>query len=241
MRQTYSNKIISLHLEPCEHGCPNQDVCYLKKRVLSKGYPLPPTFKDDILEQGFQVYDALCRPLNELDIHRLETYDWYHVTLSDRDYENGLHPKSFHLGQVQKSVYKLDEQSSDGTLQLFLIKDEKSFNEAYESLTNKRSNNLHFNVTREWSEGYMGCFILQNFSRNISVDTCLTSWMINNECPYETDYIDISHDWTVRRCPFEKEGTPIPEGLIADKNYIDLFSLPFKAGQCAYEQYFKKD
>jgi hypothetical protein len=230
-----------LHLEPCIHGCPNEDVCYLKKRVFSGGYPLPPTFKDDVLEQGFQVYDALCRPLNQSDINRLETYDRYHITISSWDYENGLYPKPAQYSQIQKSIYRLCEKNMcNGPLQLFLIKDNKTFSEAINCKKCDSFNNIHFSIDRNWN-GYLDCFMLQDSNKNISVDSCLTSWMVNNECPYKTSYIDISHDWTVRNCPFTKEGISIPEGLIIDKNYIDLFSLQFKAEDCAYEKYFKKD
>ena len=73
------------------------------------------------------------------------------------------------------------------------------------------------------------------------MDSCLTSWIINKECPYTTNYIDISYDWTVRRCPFEKEGVIIPKDFITNQNYIDLFNLPKSYGKCSYEEKLRRE
>lgn len=238
MEQTCSTKIISLHLEECKHGCPNEDACYLKKRIVSSGYPLPSSFKDDILEQGFLVYDALCRPLVDKDIERLKKYANYNVTISILDFKKGLR---FTGSQIQLSLYSIQELDSipEGALKLFLIKDKESLDISTFAVRSGTINNIHFNIDQGFL-GNLGGFFVSNSNKKISVDSCYASWIINGECPYTTDYIDISYDWTVRKCPFSINGTPIPKEFITNKNYIDLFSLEHTPEECVYSKKFKE-
>lgn len=235
-----TKKIVSLHLEPCEHGCPNQDVCYLKKREsVSKGFPLPSDLRERMLEQGFVIHEALCRPMTDYHLKLLKDFKDYNVTISSSDFK--ATSCSNCERQLQISIYGSDvsriRSLPRNSTKLFLVKDDESHQVAQRLC--KEFNDLHINVDRLWTSA-MAVFFLKNSRQNISVDSCLESWMINGECPYTTDYVDISHDWTLRKCPFSVHGTPIPKDFITNNNYTDLFSLEHRPEPCAYADKFKE-
>jgi len=237
--QILSTKIVSLHLEKCQNGCPHSDVCYLRKRVPNPGNPLPPNFREAMLDQGLTIYEAICSDLSDENLRLLRKYSNYNVTVSSQH----LSQQSWYLlttfreisNQVQISIYG-NELCLPDSQKLFLVKDEETLRRARDLASSGTTTKLHFNVDQS-SLVSMGCFNLQNSERRISVDSCLMSWVVNGECPYTSDYIDISHDWTIRKCPFSAHGTPIPEGI---DDYMKLFDIEHKPEPCSYAKKFNK-
>lgn len=234
------SKIVSLHLEKCKRGCPHSDICYLRKRVVGTGYPLPLNFREDMLEQGYTIHEAMCTPLTSSDKDLLARYRNYNVTISYPVYIESNVEQSYSLGsQLQVSVYtEAQAVSVNKTVtKLFLIKDLATFRLACSLRNNNNIANLHFNIDMRISSNIQ-LLMLQNLQKNITLDSCMSSWIINGECPYTTNYIDISYDWTIRKCPFSTNGTPIPKNIINKKrnNYDDLFKIIHKPAVCCYEK-----
>lgn len=240
MEQNYSNKIVSLHLKPCKYGCPNKEVCYLRKRNPAQGNPLPITFKEDMLLQGFTIHDALCDTPTSYNFFLLQRFKNYNITVSIEDlYSDTVKELQKFKNQVQVSVYDIKDVKAYSGQKLFLIHDQQTLVRAKFLFKQDWVRNIHFNVD---PTGFNSSLVfLQDGDRNITMDTCLSSWVVNGECPYTTNYIDISYDWTIRKCPFAKDSIPIPKNMITNSNYIDLFTLEPTPNECSYAEKFKRN
>lgn len=237
---TYSNKIVSLHLEECKYGCPNQEKCYLRKRVnVANPQPFPTNFREAMLTQGFVLHEALCDTPNAFYLDLLKRFKNYNITVSIND----LYPWTIknilkYKEQVQVSIYTLEDAKCYSGQKLFLIYDMASYQTAKFIFKSTELKNLHFNVDKDCTSSAI--VFLSDPCRNITMDSCLSSWIINGECPYTTNYIDISYDWTLRKCPFAKDGISIPKDLITNHNYIDLFNLEPTSCECSYSEKFRR-
>ena len=239
MQQTCSSNIVSLHVYDCKHGCPHSDVCYLRKRKLSQGHPLPSTFRRDMLEAGYTIHESLCTPIRGWMKTLLQKFKNYNITLSYMTLKASKISIKDVEKQVQVSVYNEKQAREVKCQKLFLVKDLDTFRTATQLAVLPGMRNLHFNITQNFNN--IQLLTLHNDSKNISLDSCMYSWIVNGECPYTTTYVDISHDWTLRKCPFSVEGVPIPKNFINKKrdNYHELFSLKHKPEVCCYAKRFQ--
>lgn len=239
MRQISSNKIVSLHMEPCKKGCPHSDICYLRKRKLSRGFPLPTNFREAMLNQGFTIHESVCKTITDYHANLLLKFPKYNITVSYPVWKRCNLPAKNLTNQIQVSVYNEKQALEIEGQKLFLIKNAETLKLGIKLFSNPLVKNLHFNLDMNRSI-HIQLLLMQDSARNLTLDTCLYSWIVNGECPYRTDYIDISYDWTVRRCPFSVNGTPIPKNYIGQSgDYSRLFNLKHNPDKCTYEDKYK--
>lgn len=229
-----------MHLEKCNYPCPNRASCYFIKRNQHEGEIDAVRVRNKVLCSGYKVYESVCQ-LTEKDyrITLLKSLKNYSITLS---YLWFLKPKfrsaliRIPKEQLQVSIYNLEQSQDLPSLQkLFLIKDTESFNE-FTMIVSKGIENIHFNIDTEWISKEKLEELLtwtKSFKSNVSFDSCLTSWLVNGECPYKKDYIDISYDGTLRKCPFKKDNI----GNLSQIRIEDAFLIDSKC-DCVYKTIF---
>lgn len=241
-QQSYSTKIVSLHMEDCKHACPHRSVCYhLKKDIVGNGSVLPNNFRQEILDRGYTIHESVCHEITPFHRDLLTLYPNYHVTLPYDLFTNDLATR--YEAQIQVTVHN-SRSAADGSLKgiqkLFLIKDEKTWTESL-PLWMHPFECIHFVVDQDWlTKERLGSLVLKRMSatgNNITVDSCLESHLINGSCPYINGrYIDITFDGTVRTCPFNPRGIKIEKGM----DYKDLFDLR-QEPYCKYKELFSGD
>lgn len=239
MEQNYfHNKIISLHLQRCSGYCPNASSCYhMQKEKRDTLIENPIQFTYRCVASGATVYDSVCN-LQEYHIDLLSNYANYNMTISAREMIKGYHIKD----RVQVSVYDcVDLYNFSEYQKLFLIKDTKSYLQFKDWLGNKDYGRLHFifdqsRLTAEVLECSIRLFN-EKACNGQSMDSCVTSFLINGECPYSNhNYIDISSDRTIRKCPYDIRGIEFQE----ESEIEELFNLTFKP-KCKYTEFFEEN
>ena len=260
--QTLDKFNISFHRDNCSiNNCQNKEVCYHlkkgnKKEVISQNIWY--VFIEDILKKytNANIYDSLCK--NELDILRvdlLNRYKQYSLTLPY--FTNDFILKywaiyNMHLDQIQTTVYDIDTPVFlKNMTKIFLIKDVKTLNSYKELSTMSKSQiknlgKIHFAIDENFLNKSVLREILNVFlskklkhEKNITLDSCLTSYFLNGVCPYKKDYIDISQDLSYRFCPFSEA----PDGYLTIDNIInvqlpDNISEVKKCRDCNYNKIF---
>lgn len=213
MAQNCSNRTISLHLHKCgENHCPNSSVCYHLNKDKYEGSLIPTDkFRRTLLDSGYKVHESICITANLYYFNiLLKYYRSYNITISRDDLIfSGINQ---HLNQIQVTVYN-EEQARELVRhqKLFLIKDYESLQLGIH-LMRSPVGRIHLIIEQGYLERcpeILSYLIRANESKanaTASLDTCLTSWVVNGRCPYETNYIDITYDNTVRKCPYQKEG-----------------------------------
>lgn len=241
--QNNSNKVVSLHLEACDRHCPHSSICYHDKKGTEQLSGIGELVQRCV-DEGYIVYDSVCTN-TRLSSGRLlvkaTKHKNYNFTFSIRALSRLNREIRNIASQIQVSVYDKNEIADLYVFQkLFLIHDYNSFN-LFTDTCGCDCGKLHYNIDQKNIDFDTLKVIIRHFndngSKGQSLDSCVTSWIVNGCCPYENDnnYIDISHDRTVRKCPFNPVGTRTTE-----KTRIkDMFHLqvePFR--ECKYKQYF---
>lgn len=247
MEPVYSNKIVSLNLQKCSDKCPNASVCYLSNRGYNT-FLNSHKLRKKIIKSGNIVYESLCSKYfitnsnNFINYYRqlLDKNKNFNITLSCNLLVTDL---INYKNQIQVSVYNSNDILKFNEYQkLFLIKDSYSLALAYYYMK-EYTGKLHFIIEQKFlSEPASNIkYKLLNFIRNFenridktqTADTCLTSWLINGHCPYDNNYIDISYDSTIRKCPYSNTGLYISK--FNDIN--ELYNLKIESN-CIYKQLF---
>ena len=73
---------------------------------------------------------------------------------------------------------------------------------------------------------------------NVSLDSCLLNWIINSECVFTRNYIDVSYDGSLRKCPYNKDGITL---AIEDRDHYNQMNDQCDSTSCYYCKRFKKD
>lgn len=244
-----SSKIISLHLESCDNNCPNRNVCYHIHK--NHNLCLDTNFiREEAIKTNYKVYESICKTVTYETVCRLVAYDNYNITTF---YENfiillDLVSKIKDISdQVQVTVYNLDQILEFPEYQkLYLIKDDETYTNFKSFIDNQDIFFLHFLFTQEYiKDKYQEVLSLwsdrKNFNSDITLDSCLYSWIINSECPYSfRNYIDISHDYSVRNCPYNKNKI---KTITKEDKINTLFNLESQCNKdnCIYCRLLSKD
>lgn len=237
MEQTCSNNILSLHLERCSSRCPNKDVCYHIKKKFSynniiNSYSIT-SYIDFICSENkdITVYDSVCS-IDELNtkviIENLKIHKNYNITISCKHLPNSTNITEDIIDQIQLSVYSLlDCIKYKNYQKLFLIKDKESY-DLFLTLLDCKIGRIHFNIDKDTITRETLFSIIKEFTykrtEETSLDSCLESLLVNGECPYLTNYVDLSFDSTIRKCPFEKNGIQITDELHSYKDMINILN-----------------
>lgn len=258
-------KIISVHNYSCKTLCEHANVCYF---VNGKHKEVDESISDipDMIEQIInkisgdkQVYYSGCNFLSSYITYEQDIFgheDERHMTFSSKLYHhmktlvNTEEAQELFDKNIQLTVYtkdELDDINFNHIQKLFLIKDDETFNIAMDILhDHKRYGNIHFPIAQSWVEnnpyklgGLVGkYFEIKDEVDNITLDSCLMSYVLNGDCEYKTSYIDLRYDGTVRRCPFSDECHNINNYDWKD-NPDKMFDIPFEP-KCIYKQIFSK-
>lgn len=236
MEQSSSSKIVSLHMESCQHECPHRYDCYHRGKVAYKGLP-PSEFRQEMLERGYVLHESICNGVTDDQWHLLHSYDNYNITIPYALFDGRL--AQFQT-QLQITIYTAEQaRELEDYQKLFFIRTDKEWGYfLYKHLWNLPYNKMHFVVNQKWvtkeKASDLAWYRMISNSHGTTIDSCLYSYLINGGCPYaDGNYIDITFDGTLRKCPFAKTGVGIPEG-----DYEEWFKVDHKPEECRYNQLF---
>lgn len=242
-------KIVSLHLQSCSGYCPNAAVCYHQCKTKITGKVQDSVeLRRAALDSGAKVHESICEISSYLQasyyIKILKKNPNYNITIS-ADRAHYFCSNEEFVNQIQVSVYSLPEIKQYKDYQkLYLVKDHTTFGEFRSILfgsTAEETGRLHFLFDQEFIKHRSIPDLVAKFqeSKNklITLDTCFSSWLINGHCPYDDNtYVDINFDATVRKCPYENNGTWFED--ISGKNLETAFKISYEP-RCAYKKIFK--
>jgi hypothetical protein len=254
-RPIYSNKekIISLHTyQDCHTNCPNQSVCYHRKRRNVNVYTsIYEEYIKEWLENKYQVYDALVdKNIGRLELYYLfnrDNYNNYHITVSSNERRLSLSTcdkaKAWELyPNLNLTVYTIDEMRKYARYnKMFLVHSFQTLNLMANSAGSAGLGNIHYNVDQEFitPQNIKTIMSIMNdeSTEGKTLDTCLSSWVVNGKCPYEDNYIDIDSVGAIRKCPFSvyEQG-----GYTSLTNIDKAFELKYD-GPCKYREIFNKE
>lgn len=239
-----SFKIVSIHADDCYDGCPNRSACYLQKRKHKENIN-PHTYRMTAILSGYSVYEAICSLYpgdTRLDLVR--RHPNYNLTISckifDRTTSNvGIELSFLPIKQLQISCYDyIDLVRFREYQKLFLIKDEDTFLMYKQLQKDTRIEKVHFTIDLQWLsiDKLKEIVEVHNSSplHGITLDSCLSNWIVNGKCMYTTTYVDLNRDKTFRKCPFKLEGIPINDLTIEE---MISFSEPCT---CKYQKFFNE-
>lgn len=244
MEQSSTAKVVSLHMEPCMYACPNAEVCYHRRKEIETGNVgvLPVNFRMEMLDKGCIIHESICQPVSNATLSMLSLRRNYSITLPYPLFEKEERLKEFKQ-QVQITVYTAEQARKVLEYQkLFLVKDDQSMAYAIEKhLWNIPFSYMHFCIDQDWvtKEKLQELMYYRMLSNTIgtTVDSCAESWLINGRCPYgHGNYIDITYDGTIRKCPYNKRGVPIKD--VYDGTYESLFAADCPIENCRYTNLF---
>ena len=232
-------KVISFHVDKCKNPCINSDICYLRHREMNKESNDRIDKDEHILKYMFmdttkEYYIAICNKeiiksaiiflkswnINLNKIHFTTNYDIYKESHKElKDYEKN----------TQVSIYSKEQwkelNNSSAVCPSYLIRDDKSLEVAKELLNDSNSRG-HLNIYQGYIEQYNDkaneilALWIKGKAKNISIDTCLESYARFKKCAFQKMYVDIHHDGTIRRCPFNSKGVNIDTPEVNKQYYI---------------------
>ena len=247
-------KTISLHLERCWSGsCPHSKVCYMKNRkLIAKEAPSIDWL--DMVTQGAEnmarageakVYWSMCSWLETSPefLKMIEDIENWSVTVpvALMDHKELATFAKEHPDRVQITVYNIgDAVQFDEYQKLFLVKD-------YTTLKDMKwmmgiCNKIHFPVHQGWADKDKVKTVIELLGKcpndTVSVDSCLENYVVNGECLYQKDYIDINWDGTCRKCVFDPEGIDV-----RSMSFEEIMNISDSCSSkgCLYTDTFKGD
>lgn len=240
MEQNCSSKVVSLHYERCSGYCPNASSCYhLKKNIgvysLVKGIEF-------YLDKGYKVHESICGlPITDSG-KLLERYPNYNITISS-DIASKVCIQNF-VHQIQITVYDLNKMFKYKDYQkLYLINSDDSYNYAKIILDAQYDiGRIHFLFDQDYITPSKIFKFIQFFEKNrfdgASVDSCLTSWLVNGQCPnMNGNYLDETFDGTFRKCPYAKNGKRLSTYEVSSVE--EMFHEEILPERCKYAEMFK--
>jgi hypothetical protein len=241
----------------CRGNCPNASVCYYLKRtrVTNRTVCSSDKLRNSILNSGAKVYESICVTDGSYHNTLLSRYRNYNITMSSSllEYCIDIYDTNWSgsVDQIQLSVYTLKDVFNpefEKYQKLFLIKNVETLARAYEILnTTLHSGKVHLILDQSFLrlEKAIALDLIKAHQnrRNplVSIDTCLTSFVINGKCPYQdNNYIDISHDETLRTCPYKETGNIYNSTRnIVPEDMEEIFRVKFPENNCIFKEIFK--
>ena len=234
-----SSRIVSIHSAPCENTtCPHEPVCYHKARNKCADFKDLHIYRLLAIAHEYKVYEALCRSyIDESYLDLVRSNPNYNITVASNQINLDL-LSSLPTNQIQITCHTLKDLFLYQEYQkLFLIKDEDSYSMFKLIESDTRFQKVHFCIDANFLDKTRMFKIIRIHSsckqHSITLDSCLTNWIVNGRCTYKDNYIDINYDRTFRRCPFDPIGLDIEEKTIKEMfdiqihhkcKYIELFS-----------------
>lgn len=234
-------------MERCQQEyCPNRSVCYHCKKEIRQ---LRPKFefglreRKALLDNGYIVHESVCNGICVEYWHLLKYYKSYNITIPFKLYEPYLDKVK---DQVQITVRSDGEAEAVKEFQkLFLVKDIATFEYFLaHSDIGFGTHKVHYLFDKDYITkeklNIATAKKLNTTNKTITLDSCYMGYVVNNECNFNTNYIDITWDGTIRHCPYSIKGTPIPEELLKPENYHKLFEIKIDPVQCKYSDIWRK-
>jgi len=158
-----------------------------------------------------KVYQAVCNPVTKdsLLARRALKYPNYSITIGLNDFSD-----SDDLPEINWQITVYSEYQIKGHTRyqkLFLIKDTRTLGIYKKVCAGDLGSvgKIHFNIDTSFLTKEILKEIVQaklSAKVEVTLDSCLTGFIVNGECPYKKGYVDINYDSTVRKCPFEPNG-----------------------------------
>jgi len=245
-----SHKVVSLHLQRCSGYCPNASVCYHRNKLDGcNSHILENNMREKLIRYGFKVHESLCEGTITYFRDLLDVYPNYNITLSCGMKSSEYYIKKEYKENIQITVYEKEDIEKLKIYQkLYLIKDKVTLDFAFERMK-ENTGRLHFLLDQTFvrDNKWVLPLVIKNFQDredwSQSVDTCLTSWLVNGHCPYTKDYLDITEDGTGRKCPYARAGQPL---IAVDSQTIEAYmnteinhSKIDPLFKCVYQELFK--
>lgn len=244
MGQNYSSRILSLHLDPCVTNCSHRKICYHRNKNIIQENNICNKY-DEFLSLGYKTYEFICGDLTKGNLYILKKYKHYHLTVSSRNVLVETLDKKLSDKQRKRiniSIYNLKEaiEFKDYN-KLFLIKDLRTLMFFYILGNNADIGRIHYLVEQNYilNEPNILRDIIKFFNTygkinsKATMDSCLTSILFNNKCPYTVENcIDITYDGTIRRCPFSRDGIKIPDNIELNQ----LWELDLPECNCVFKK-----
>jgi hypothetical protein len=195
-----------------------------------------------IVGSGHTVHESICSAgVHTYHLFELVKNKNYNITLSGNYITDDwlFNELKKVKDQVQISIYSSPQMLRFKEWQkLFLIKDEHTYN-WFKGWLGEDTGQLHFLLDQNWltTDTLKEIIPLFNSKASVgqSIDSCLTSWLVNGRCPYsDGKYIDINFDGTVRTCPYADKGVLPKRG----GSLNTLFGLKMLPRTCIYTELF---
>lgn len=243
------NKIVSLHIQASCGGCSNKSICYFMNRTKIRD-PLFVTSSDrmrvEFLKSGAKVHESICTTDYHYHGALMGMYPNYNITISA---EQILYTRTMEFlkpNQTQISVYNTEQIILYRDFQkLYLVKDFTTLDFAKSLFNESNTGKLHIILEQGFLARQRQILpaLIQSFQErknySLTLDTCLTSFIVNGHCPYDNNnYIDLSWDGTARSCPYTKDGTRLNDKINYNK-LKELFSINLPKPNCFYKELFK--
>lgn len=213
-----NNPVISIHPAKCfRHDCPNEDVCYMKKRRST-------TWENPYKYLGWKtrrcdIYVSVCECGSHCDM--AEEYfrenKKVNITLPVMMIDRFKHLlKDERRNRLQISVHSLEDIKIVGNdiQKLYLIKDKETLSFALDVLRNGHISNIHFPIDMNFITKEHLLLLVKEWVKckdaSITIDSCVENYVVHGKCLYETNYIDLSCTGEYRKCPFAVQGLLIP-------------------------------
>lgn len=234
-----NDRVISLHLQRCSGYCPNASSCYHLRKKIDNHWDIEEdaSLVLSCIKSGAIVHDSVCTYYLQ-HYNWLERYPNYNITLSCELLRGNSELKKF-KNQLQVSVYSIEDIIEFKEYQkLFLIKDMLSWL-SFDCWLGQDTGRLHFLLDQAIITPSKVEAIVQDFNEYAgegqTLDSCLTSYLVNGECPYaDGHYIDLTYDNTVRSCPYAEKGVRSKK----DESIEVLFGIQTLPQRCKYMEYF---
>jgi hypothetical protein len=221
-------------------------VCYHTRKDITHDYSYTPLNLSTISNSGYKVHNSVCIPLLQTEVDRLKRYKNYNITINCntfiRNTFNRIVDDPEFYNQVQLSVINNYELFRWKEYQkLFLIKNNADVLQAKEFMRLHNIGRLHYIIEHSFLNNVILKDLIETFTKTAgpehSLDTCLSSFIVNGHCPYEKDYIDITYDNTLRSCPYIAKGRYIRQNATLD-DLFDQAQQDNKQITCKYKQIF---
>ena len=233
-------KIISLHLEECKmRRCPNKDSCYHRERRWdeSKNVELLSKVVAYASREDVTVHSSICNEESSM-IEMVNDLDFFNITVSANLYKSKLQMKHRN-SRIQVSAWTMKDICTINEQKLYLVKDQSTFLTAMAVMGQRDIRNIYFPFDQKWVEDNKDKFkaLMMMHTKcktsSVEIDICARFMLLEERCPYEKDYIDITGDGRFRKCPFND----VMSEDIGNKSIEELFNTEPKSNtNCIYKQ-----
>lgn len=214
-----NRSVISIHPSKCSGGCPNENVCYLKKRVTTNTNSIKLKSYLGLTLYTHDIYLSVCsqKQVNEA-LTLVRCFKRVNLTIPFTLLDNFKHLLQSPIrNRLQISVYSEDNIKVIGNevQKLYLIKDQETLEFTKTVFKDEYISNIHFPIDQNFITKDETLKLLKLWrdckDPTITLDSCLENYAVHGKCLYQENYVDISLDGVYRKCVFDLVGKKIQD------------------------------